>query len=220
MLKAILTLTGPTCSGKSTVERVLREKHGFQAGVSMTTRARREGEVHGKHYYFVTPEQMRNAIKSGELIDHVEFSGAQYGMQRSEADKAFAVHKPFIVVCEPIGQKQIRAYCEANNIHCYGVFLDVPWICRFDRFLERFERGEMERQSAAVRLATMATTEKAWILEAFTGDCVVPPRGKETQKRRHIYDTIVMPTPEDMPEQVARTIFDRFLMSDPRQKSA
>lgn len=43
--------------------------------VSHTTRSPREGEEHGKHYYFVTLEEMQKAINNKEFIEHAKYSG-------------------------------------------------------------------------------------------------------------------------------------------------
>ena len=44
-----------------------------------TTRKPRPGEEHGKDYYFVTKEEMQEAISNGEFLENAEFGGNFYG---------------------------------------------------------------------------------------------------------------------------------------------
>ena len=44
-----------------------------------TTRKPRPGEVNGKQYHFVTPQQFEELIRDGAFIEHAEFSGNFYG---------------------------------------------------------------------------------------------------------------------------------------------
>jgi guanylate kinase len=50
---------GPSGVGKSTLIKSLTDKYPDKFGfsVSYTTRASREGEVHGKNYYFISKEE-------------------------------------------------------------------------------------------------------------------------------------------------------------------
>ena len=45
----------------------------------VTTRLPRPGEVHGKHYYFVSRDEFLKLIDEGAFIEHAEFSGNFYG---------------------------------------------------------------------------------------------------------------------------------------------
>ncbi|MDV5212124.1 guanylate kinase, partial [Acinetobacter baumannii] len=47
-------LSGTTCSGKTTIADALTEKYGFNRIVTTTSRPKREGEVDGLHYHFIT----------------------------------------------------------------------------------------------------------------------------------------------------------------------
>ena len=48
----ILVISGPAGSGKSTVNRFIRENDEYVFSVSRTTRYMRPGEVDGEDYYF------------------------------------------------------------------------------------------------------------------------------------------------------------------------
>ena len=48
----LFILSGPSGAGKGTICKRLLEETELELSISMTTRAPREGEIHGKHYYF------------------------------------------------------------------------------------------------------------------------------------------------------------------------
>ena len=56
---------GPSGVGKSTLINTLTAKYPNKFGfsVSYTTRAPREGEVHGKNYFYITKEEFKEMIK-------------------------------------------------------------------------------------------------------------------------------------------------------------
>ncbi|WGT80186.1 hypothetical protein QE150_00675 (plasmid) [Acinetobacter baumannii] len=55
-------LSGTTCSGKTTIADALTEKYGFNRIVTTTSRPKREGEVEGLHYHFITQTEF-DALK-------------------------------------------------------------------------------------------------------------------------------------------------------------
>ena len=55
--------------------------------VSATTRPKREQEVDGRDYFFLTKEQFAEKVGHGELIEWEEIYGERYGSLRSEVVK-------------------------------------------------------------------------------------------------------------------------------------
>lgn len=92
-----LILSGPSGVGKSTLlQRLFAEfpdKFGFSVSRMFcalfslplpnlpidTTRSPRPGELHGKHYFFVSQNVFKDLIRDGAFIEHAEFSGNYYG---------------------------------------------------------------------------------------------------------------------------------------------
>jgi guanylate kinase len=56
--------------------------------VSLTTRARREGELEGVDYRFVSEEQFRERIAKGDFLEWAEVHGHLYGTSRRETESA------------------------------------------------------------------------------------------------------------------------------------
>ena len=85
----LFIVSGPSGAGKSTlVNRVIAEVPGLKYAVSYTTRPRRETEVEGRDYYFVTEGEFEGMRAQGELIEWAEVYGYLYGRSRRaiEAD--------------------------------------------------------------------------------------------------------------------------------------
>ena len=84
----LLVVTGPSGVGKGTLIRALRERlPGLELSVSATTRPPRAGEVDGRDYYFLSPEQFEERVRRGEFLEHATYSGNRYGTLRSELDR-------------------------------------------------------------------------------------------------------------------------------------
>jgi len=80
-LHAPLVIVGPSGVGKGTlIARLMQEfSSEFGFSVSHTTRKPREGEVHGKHYYFTNHDEVRKHVAEGRFIEHAEVHGNIYG---------------------------------------------------------------------------------------------------------------------------------------------
>lgn len=135
-MKTILTLTGPSCSGKSTLEARLKQA-GFENVISTTTRPMRNGEVDGQSYYFVSPESFEKNAAEGAYIERVAFNGNLYGVSACEVERVFAKNKPVVVVVEPEGLRQVREYGLQNGIRIVSVFVNNPYSVIAKRFMER-----------------------------------------------------------------------------------
>lgn len=83
-MKKLFVISGSSGVGKGTVIKEFLKKHpDFKLSVSCTTRTKREGEVHGVNYFFLTPEEFQNCIKNNEFLEWAEFSGNYYGTKKS-----------------------------------------------------------------------------------------------------------------------------------------
>ena len=77
---------GPAGVGKSRLIKHLTSKHPdvFGFSVSATTRAPREGEVHGKDYFFLTEADFQTRVAHDEFIEHCTVRGQMYGTPKSQ----------------------------------------------------------------------------------------------------------------------------------------
>jgi guanylate kinase len=171
MKPIIFTLTGPTCAGKSTLEKMMVSELGFANLISDTTRQARANDVHGVNYYFNTREGFVDKINSGKLIEAVEFNGEFYGLSVAEVNRVTAMGKPIVVVVEPGGRQQIQAYCKKNDIICKSIFVSVDIAEIAKRFITRIMEDSKQIdasghkkfiKASSSRLEGMMTHEREW----------------------------------------------------------
>lgn len=89
----IIIVSAPSGCGKSTIinELLRRGEIDMEFSVSATSRPPREGEVHGKHYFFMTEQQFRDAIAADAFVEYEEvYPGRFYGTLKSEVERRCA----------------------------------------------------------------------------------------------------------------------------------
>lgn len=106
----LTVLAGPTAVGKGTVAAEIRKNHPeVWISVSATTRSPRPGEVHGRHYWFVTDEEFDEMVDSGSLLEWaVVHRGARYGTPRRPVEEALAQGRPALLEIDLQGARQVR----------------------------------------------------------------------------------------------------------------
>lgn len=76
----LVVISGPSGCGKSTVvSNILARSDNYALSVSLTTREKREKEIDGVHYSFVTREKFLEAIENDELLEYAEYNHNLYG---------------------------------------------------------------------------------------------------------------------------------------------
>ena len=80
----LLAVSGPSGVGKGTIVKTLiKRREDVVESVSCTTRAPREGEVHGREYYFLTKEDFTRRIAENDFLEYDEHFGNFYGTPKS-----------------------------------------------------------------------------------------------------------------------------------------
>lgn len=90
-----IVISGPSGVGKGTLISMLLQKHGKVLGrkATHTTRAPREGEVHGTHYFFVNKDEYDRIRDSDDFIEVNSFNGNDYGTSRKVVESIVALGK-------------------------------------------------------------------------------------------------------------------------------
>lgn len=101
----VIIIAGPSGVGKGTIEKELfkDEKLNLAFSVSATTRNRREGEIDGKHYHFVSQDEFQELIKKNELLEYNKHFDNYYGTLKSEVDTKLSQNKNVLIEVETIG---------------------------------------------------------------------------------------------------------------------
>lgn len=85
----LIIFSAPSGAGKTTIVQYLLSIFSeISFSISCTTRPKRENEVDGKDYYFLTEEQFQEKIKNNEFIEYEEvYKGRYYGTLHSEIER-------------------------------------------------------------------------------------------------------------------------------------
>jgi guanylate kinase len=85
----LVLFCGPSGSGKTTiVHSLLKAFPRMRFSISATTRPKRDNEVDGVDYYFLTPEQFRAKIANNEFLEWEEvYTDRYYGTLKADVQK-------------------------------------------------------------------------------------------------------------------------------------
>jgi len=84
----LFAFSAPSGSGKTTIlKEILNIFPDMYFSVSATTRQKRENEVHGKDYYFLTSEEFQKHLDNDDFIEWNEHFDNLYGTLKSNIEK-------------------------------------------------------------------------------------------------------------------------------------
>lgn len=105
----LVVISSPSGGGKGTlIRRVLQMVPGLGYSVSFTTRLRREGEIEGVHYHFVTPEVFAAMLDKGDFLETASVHGNLYGTAYSEIERELARGRDIILEIDVQGAASVR----------------------------------------------------------------------------------------------------------------
>jgi len=92
----LIVISGPSGVGKDTIARMVMEnRESFYFVVTATTRQPREGEVHGKNYFFLSHDEFASMIENDELLEYAvvykDFKGVPKEQIREALDSKLDV---------------------------------------------------------------------------------------------------------------------------------
>ena len=84
MKHSLVVVSGPSGVGKGTIVKTLvKRREDVVESVSCTTRAPREGERHGREYFFLSKEEFLKRVDEGDFLEYDEHFGNYYGTPKS-----------------------------------------------------------------------------------------------------------------------------------------
>ena len=106
----VVVLSGASSVGKGEIRDLLLADKDLNLfySVSETTRPKKEDEVDGKDYYFVTHEAFANSVKNKELLEYTEFNGYYYGTPKAQIDYLVNLGKNVLIEVEAQGVGSIK----------------------------------------------------------------------------------------------------------------
>ncbi|EGO64763.1 guanylate kinase [Acetonema longum] len=102
-MNKVYAIIGPPASGKTSLVKEL-SKQGVPVMVSHTTRPKKQHEVHGADYYFVSKEEFGQL----QLIEKVTRDNNFYGLSKDEVLRKVNQHPVSIVDIDLVGLEQLK----------------------------------------------------------------------------------------------------------------
>ena len=103
-------LSAPSGAGKTTIaHELLDHRSDLGYSVSCTTRPARDGEVDGRDYYFLSPEEFETARANGDFAESAEVHGNFYGTLRREVDRVIASGRHVVMDIDVQGTRQFAS---------------------------------------------------------------------------------------------------------------
>ena len=105
----LIVVSGFSGAGKGTLMKKLLETYdNYALSVSATTRAPRQGETHGKEYFFKSVEEFEKMIAQDELIEYAKYVDNYYGTPESYVTSQLEAGRDVILEIEIQGALKVK----------------------------------------------------------------------------------------------------------------
>ena len=128
----LYVISGPSGTGKGTICAELLKDINNEFSVSMTTRDPREGEVHGKEYFFVSRDEFLENVDKGNFLEHATVFDNFYGTPKDYVLKRLERGRNVILDIDVQGGLQVKAAMPEAVL----IFLLPPSLTELRRRLE------------------------------------------------------------------------------------
>jgi hypothetical protein len=105
----IFIVSAPSGAGKTTLcDKLQAEFKSLHYAITATTRPARDGEVDGKHYYFLSEEEFDRRLKAGDFFETAIVHGFRYGSPKSPVIEALMAGRDVLMNLDVQGAAVIR----------------------------------------------------------------------------------------------------------------
>lgn len=149
----LVIISAPSGAGKTTIVRYLLDcGFGLEFSVSATTRQRRENEIDGKDYYFLTKEEFRRRISAGEFAEWEEvYKDNLYGTLKAEIERIWAKGRHVLFDVDVKGGLSLKKIYRDKAI---SVFIMPPSVGELENRL--IARGTDKSETIRMRIEKAA----------------------------------------------------------------
>ena len=155
----LIILSSPSGAGKSTLARRLMAWDDTRRfSVSATTRAPREGEVDGEHYYFVSVDEFQRMVRDREMLEHARVFENYYGSPKAPVQTAIEAGRDVLFDIDWQGAQQIDNSDLQDSV--LSIFILPPSIPELHRRLTT--RGQDSDEVIAKRMEKSCDEISHW----------------------------------------------------------
>lgn len=152
----IIIISGPSGAGKSSLcDRLFKQLDNIYFSVSSTTRTKRDGEIDGVHYHFISQEDFENGIKNNLFLEWAKVHNNYYGTQKIQVDNALKDGKIVLFDVDIQGQESIKK----NYPNATSIFITTPNKATLERRLK--SRALDSKENIDIRLGLAYDEMKA-----------------------------------------------------------
>lgn len=185
MTGTLISITAPTCSGKSFLFDALTRETNIGRMVSYTTRVPRFGEAYGRDYYFSTREELNLMAQEGKLCEKMEINGNVYATTWEEL-RGKTKGGAAAIILDPNGVTQYEHLCNQEGLQMLKVNVFASEELRMKRLADRFTKDVLAAdddkvfallESSTQRLISrviFSIREEAEWYKTHTWDVIVP----------------------------------------------
>ncbi len=146
----LIIFSAPSGSGKTTIVHHLLQHHPNLAfSISCATREKREHEINGKDYYFISSEEFKKKIEQDAFIEYEEvYTDNYYGTLKSEVERIWKGGKHVVFDIDVVGGLNIKKQFADQAL---AIFVQPPSVEELQRRLEG--RSTETSEKIAMRVA-------------------------------------------------------------------
>lgn len=105
----LFIIAAPSGGGKtSLVNQMLKMDSHLKLSISHTTRPARPKEIHGEHYFFITPEIFNQMVEKDEFLEHATVFSHSYGTSSQQVMQSLQEGLDVILEIDWQGAQQVR----------------------------------------------------------------------------------------------------------------
>ena len=154
----MMVLSSPSGAGKTTISRMLMERDSnLRMSISVTTRARRPQEEHGRDYFFIDPPAFERMVAAGALLEHALVFGNRYGTPRAPVEQSLSDGRDVLFDIDWQGTQQLVEKARSDLV---SVFVLPPSTAELERRLRA--RAADSEDEVQRRMAKAADEMSHW----------------------------------------------------------
>ena len=140
-MNLLFTISGSSGSGKTTLLELLSRDLSINISVSHTTREKREYEIDGVHYHFITKDEFDSLIAADKFIEYENVHGDFYGTTKDVIEDFLKEGKPLFLELDVKGALNLKKLYPNDT---FSIFLSVPIDELENRLINRSSESEDE----------------------------------------------------------------------------
>lgn len=116
-MKNLIVISAPSGAGKSTLcEEIRRINPNIKFSISCTTRPKRDYEIEGVNYYFLTNNEFMDKVNNNELVEYEQVHGYYYGTLGNTLKKAIDSEELILFDVDVKGAMSIKKKYPNNTL--------------------------------------------------------------------------------------------------------